>query len=84
MVGFLFQTDDGFILLDVGWKGHAYTYNSMIDDAIDEEGDIGQEFAHPRIIRSLIDVPLQDISLSDAFEKLIKFLKLGSSRYHPQ
>ena len=29
----------------------------MIDDAVDEVGDIGYEFSHPRRIRSLIDGP---------------------------
>ena len=49
----------------------------MIDDAIDEEGDIGHEFAHPRRIRSLIDGPLQDVGFLDAFEKVIKVLAVG-------
>ena len=49
----------------------------MIDDAVDEEGDIGHEFAHPRRIRSLIDGPLQDVGFSDAFEKFIKVLAVG-------
>ena len=72
MVGFRFQVDDGFVLLVVDWKrGHAYTSYRMIDDAVDEEGDIGHEFAHPRRIRSLIDGPLQDVGFSDAFEKVI-------------
>ena len=53
-----FQGDDGFVFLDVGWKGHAYTSYRMIDDAVDEEGDIGHEFAHPHRIRFLIDGPL--------------------------
>ena len=49
----------------------------MIDDAIDEEGNIGHEFAHPRRIRSLIDGPLQDVGFLDAFEKVIKVLAVG-------
>ena len=49
----------------------------MIDDAVDEEGDIGHEFAHPRRIRSLIDGPLQDFGFSNAFEKDIKVVALG-------
>ena len=49
----------------------------MIDDAVDEEGDIGHEFAHPRRIRSLIDGPLQDVGFLDAFEKVIKVLAVG-------
>ena len=49
----------------------------MIDDAVDEEGDIRHEFAHPRRIRSLIDGPLQDVGFSDAFEKVIKVLAVG-------
>ena len=77
MVGFPFQADDGFVLLGVGWKGHAYTSYRMIDDAVDEEGGICQEFAHPRRIWSLIDGPLQDIGLSDAFEKGVKVLAAG-------
>ena len=78
IVGFLFQTDDGFVLLDVDWKrDHAYTSYRMINDEVDEEGDIGHEFAHPRRIRSLIDGPLQDVSFSDAFEKVIKVLDVG-------
>ena len=60
MVGFPFQTDDGLVLLGVGWKGQAYASYRMIDEAVDEEGDIGHEFAHPRRIRSLIDGPLQE------------------------
>ena len=56
-----FQGDDGFVVLDVGWKGHAYTTYRMIDDAVDEEGDIGHEFAYPRRIRYLNDGPLQDV-----------------------
>ena len=78
MVGFRFQTVDGFVLLDVDWKGgRLYTSYRMIDDAVDEEGDIGHEFAHPRRIRSLIDGPLQDVGFSDAFEKVIKVLAVG-------
>ena len=49
----------------------------MIDDAVDEEGDIRHEFAHPRRIRSLIDGPLQDVGFSDALEKVIKVLAVG-------
>ena len=74
---FRFQTDDGFVLLDVGWKGHAYTSYRMIDDAVEEKGDIGHELAHPRRIRSLIGGPLQDVGFSDAFEKDIEFLAVG-------
>ena len=78
IVGFLFQTDDGFVLLDVDWKrDHDYTSYRMINDEVDEEGDIGHEFAHPRRIRSLIDGALQDVSFSDAFEKVIKVLAVG-------
>ena len=78
MVGFRFQTVDGFVLLDVDWKGgRLYTSYRMIDDAVDEEGDIGHEFAHPRRIRSLVDGPLQDVGFSDAFEKVIKVLAVG-------
>ena len=76
--GFLFQTDNGFVLLDVEWKrGRTYTSYRMIDDAVDEEGDIGHEFAHPRRIRSLINGPLQDVGFSDAFEKVINVLAVG-------
>ena len=49
----------------------------MIDDAVNEEGDIGHEFAHPRRILSLIDGPLQDVDFSDAFEKVVKILAVG-------
>ena len=78
IVGFLFQSDDGFVLLDVDWKGdHSYTSYRVIDDAVDEKCDIGDEFAHPRRIRSLIDGPLQDVGFSDAFEKVIKVLAVG-------
>ena len=49
----------------------------MIDDAVDEEGDIDHEFAHQRKIRSLIDGPLQDVGFSDAFEKGVKVLAVG-------
>ena len=70
MVGFRFQTDDAFLLLDIDRKGgRLYTSSRVIDDTVDEEGDIGHEFAHPRRIRYLIDGPLQDVDLSDAFEK---------------
>ena len=89
MDGFLFQTYDGFVLLDVDWKrDHVCTSYRMIDDAVDEKCDIGHEFAHPRRIRSLIDGPLQDVGFSDAFEKVVKMrllvMRLGSSRYRPQ
>ena len=78
IVGFLFQSEDGFVLLDVDWKGvHSYTSYRVIDDAVDEKCDIGHEFAHPRRIRSLIDGPLQDVGFSDAFEKFIKLLAVG-------
>ena len=74
----VFQTDDGFVFLDVDWKrGRMYTSYGMIDGAVDEEGDIGHELAHPRRIRSLIDGPLQDVGFSDAFEKVIKVLAVG-------
>ena len=49
----------------------------MIDDSINEEGDVGHEFAHPPGIRSLIDGPLQDVCFSDAFEKVVKSLAVG-------
>ena len=49
----------------------------MTDDPIDEEGDVGHEFAHPRRILSLIDGPLQDVGFSDAFKKVIKVLAVG-------
>ena len=89
MDGFLFQTYDGYVLLDVDWKrDHVYTSYRMIDDAVNEKDDIGHEFAHPRRIRSLIDDPLQDVGFSDAFEKSSKssllVMRLGSSRYRPQ
>ena len=77
MVGFPFQTDDGFVVLDVGWKGHAYTPYWMIDDAVDEEGEIGREFAHPCRIRYLIDGQLHYVDFSDMFEKGIKVLAVG-------
>ena len=74
---FTFQTDDGFLLLDVGRKGHAYTTYRMIDEAVDEEGDIDHEFAHQRRIRYFIDGPLQDVGFSDAFEKGVNILTVG-------
>ena len=74
MVLFRFQTDDGFVVIDVGWKGHAYTTYRMIDGAVEEEGDISHVFAHPRRIRSLIDGPLQDVGFSYAFEKGINVI----------
>ena len=77
MVGFLFQTDDGFILLGIAWKGHAFSSYRMIDDAVEEEGDIRHDFAHPRRVQSSIDGPLQGVGISDAFEKCIKFLAVG-------
>ena len=74
IIAFLFQSDDGFVLLDVDWKeDHSYTSYRVIDDAV----DIGHEFAHPRRIRSLIDGPLQDVGFSDAFEKVIKVLAVS-------
>ena len=78
MIGFRFQSDDGFVLLDVDWKrGHAYTSYGMIDDAVDKEGNIRHEFTRPRRIWSLIDGSLQDVGFSDAFEKVIKVLAVG-------
>ena len=78
MVGFRFQADDAFVLLDGDWEGtRTYTSYRVIDDAVDDEGDIGHEFAHPRRVRSLIDGPLQDVGFSDAFEKDIKVLAVG-------
>ena len=78
MVGFRFQTDDAFLLRDVDRKGgRLYTSFRVINHAVDEEGDIGHEFAHPRRIRYLIDGPLQDVGFSDAFEKVIKILAVG-------
>ena len=86
MDGFRFQSDDGFVPLDVHWKGdNSYTSYRVIDDAVDEKCDIGHEFAHPRRIRSLIDGPLQDVGFSVAFEKVIKVLAVGDETgYHPQ
>ena len=79
IVGFRFQTDDAFLLLDVDWKGcRTYTSYRMIDYAVDEEGDIVHEFAHPRRIWSLIDDPLQDVGFSDAIKKDIKILAVGN------
>ena len=76
-VGFRFQTDDAFLLLD-GRKGvRLYTSYRMIDDAVNEESDIRHEFPYPRRIRSLIDGPLQDVGFSDALEKVIKVLAVG-------
>ena len=85
MVGFRFQTDDAFLLLDVGRKrDHAYTSYRVIDDAVNEESDIRHEFAHPRRIRSLIDGPLQDVVSRMRSRKSSKSLllvtRLGSSR----
>ena len=78
ILGLLFQSDDGFVLRYVGWKGdHSNTSYRVIDDAVDEKCDIGHEFAHPRRIRSLIDGPLQDVGFSDAFEEVIKVLAVG-------
>ena len=78
ILGLLFQSDYGFVRLDVHWKGgHSYTSYSVIDDAVDEKCDIGHEFAHPRRVRSLIDGPLQDVGFSDAFEEVIKVLAVG-------
>ena len=48
----------------------------MIHEAVDEEGDIRHEFTHQRRIQ-LIDGPLQDVGLSDAFEEYIKVLAVG-------
>ena len=78
MVGFRFQTDDAFPLLDVDRKGgRLYTSYRVIDDAVNEESDIRHEFAHPRRIWSLIDGPLQDVGFPEAFEKVIKVLAVG-------
>ena len=49
----------------------------MIDYAVDEEGNTGHEFAHPRRIRFLIGGPLQVVCFSDVFEKVIKVLVVG-------
>ena len=72
MVGFPFQTDDSFAVLHLSGKSHVHAPDRMIDDAIDEEGGIRHEFAHPRQIRFLLDSPLQD-----AFQKLVKLIAVG-------
>ena len=72
MDGFLLQTDDGFVVLCVGRKGHAYGTDRMIDDPVDEEGVIRHEFAHPSRVPSLSDGPLQYISFSDVLHKRIE------------
>ena len=78
MVGFRFQTDDAFLLLDVGRKrGRLNTSYRVIDEAVNEESDIRHEFAHARKIRSLIDGPLQDVGFSDAFKKVIEVLAVS-------
>lgn len=46
MVGFPFHTDDDCVLIHVDGKGQADASSPMIDDTIDEEGDICYEFAH--------------------------------------
>ena len=79
MVWFRFQTDDGFVILDVDWKGgRTFTSIRMIDDAVDEEGDIGHEFEHASRIWYLIDGQLKDVGFSNAFEKHIKILVVGN------
>ena len=49
----------------------------MIDDAVDEEGDIRHEFTHPRRIRSLIYGSLEDVGFSDAFDEYVNVLAAG-------
>ena len=77
MVGYRFQTDDSFVLIDIGWKCDTYISYQMKNDAIEGEGDIRLELAHPCRIWSLIDGPLEDVGFSDAFEKSIKVLAVG-------
>ena len=45
--------------------------------AIEEESDIRHEFAHPPRVRSLVDGPLQHVSLSNAFQKRFEFGTVG-------
>ena len=77
MDGFPLQSDDSFVVLHVSRKSRAHASERMIDDAIDEEGGIRHEFTHPRRIRSLLDSPLQDIAVLDAFHKLVKLIAVG-------
>ena len=69
IVGYTFQADDGSVFLDIGRKCQANATNRLVDEAIDEKGDIRHEFAHARRIRSLNYDTLQDVGLSDAFQK---------------
>ena len=75
--GFTFKTDDSFVVLHVSGKKQLYAPDRMIDYAIDEEGGIRHEFAHPRRIRSLLDSPMQDIIVLDAFQNLVKHVVVG-------
>ena len=77
MDGFPFQTDDSFVVLHVSGKSHGHASDRMISDAIDEEGGIRHEFAHPRRIRSLLGSLLQDIAVLAAFQKLVKLIAVG-------
>ena len=77
MVGFPFQTDDSFVVLHISGESHVHTTNGMIDDTIDEEGGICHVFAHPCLIRSLSDGPLQDVGFSDSVQKLVKVTAVG-------
>ena len=61
-----FQTDDGWVPLDVSGKVQADATDQMVDDAIEEEHDIHHEFAHPPLVRFLVDGPLQHVGLSDS------------------
>ena len=63
---------------DVYWEGHAYKSYWMINDNIDETCDIGYEFTYPYRIWSLNDGPLQHVSSSDTFEKVIRILGVGN------
>ena len=64
--------DDVPVFFYVGGEGHADSTDRMLENAIDEEGGIHHEFAHPRHIRSLGDGPVQDVGLSDGFQKRVK------------
>ena len=78
MVRFSVQRDDVHVFLDLASKCIAHTSYRMIDDMIDEERDIRDEFVDPLRIWTLIDGLPQDVGFSDAFEKSIIVFAVGN------
>ena len=84
MDGFRFQSDDGFVRLDVDWKrDHAYTSYRMIDDVVDEKGDIRYEFAHPEsglLLMAHCKTSVSRMRSRKSSKSLLLVMRLGVSR----